>query len=158
MLSELVDRQTTELALMAADSGRLVISSMETASVVRTAERMVSFFPVEEQKRIRGLLSRSFRYLVAQQLLPRNDGGRIAIFEVLKSTSRARALVDRGEDWAPLAEAISKGNLEDVQTFEQELERVIRQGLVSLEIGLRHTSQPDMLKMELADMRGDSTQ
>lgn len=157
MMSELADRNSIELALMAADSGRLVISSMETANVVRTAERIVSSFPAEEQKRIRGLLSRSFRYLIAQQLLPRKDGGRVAIFEILKSSSRARALLDRGEDWSSLTEAISKGNLEDIQTFEQELEALIRKDVVSLEVGLRHTSQPDILRMELGDVRDDNS-
>jgi Tfp pilus assembly pilus retraction ATPase PilT len=117
----------------------------------------VSSFPAEEQKRIRGLLSRSFRYLIAQQLLPRKDGGRVAIFEILKSSSRARALLDRGEDWSSLTEAISKGNLEDIQTFEQELEALIRKDVVSLEVGLRHTSQPDILRMELGDIRDDNS-
>jgi twitching motility protein PilT len=157
MMSELADRHSIQLALMAADSGRLVISNMETANVVRTAERIVSSFPAEEQKRIRGLLSRSFRYLIAQQLLPRKDGGRVAIFEILKSSSRARALLDRGEDWSSLTEAISKGNLEDIQTFEQELEPLIRKGVISLEVGLRHTSQPDILRMELADVPEDTS-
>jgi len=153
MLSELADRRTTELALVAADSGRLVVSSMQTANVVRTAERIVSFFPVEEQKRIRGLLSRNFRYLIAQQLLPAKDGGCVAIFEIMKSTSRARALVDRCEDWEILRDAMNKGNLEDVQTFEQELEKLIRARVISLDVGLRHTTHSDQLKMELADMR-----
>jgi twitching motility protein PilT len=158
MLSDLADRHTTDLALMAADSGRLVISSMETANIVRTAERIVSFFPTEEQKRIRGLLSRSFRYLIAQQLLPTKDGGRAPIFEILKSTSRARALVDRAEDWNALADAMTKGNLDDVQTFEQELERLVRNGMISVETALRHSSYPDALRMELADVRDEPTQ
>lgn len=157
MLSELVDRNTTELALMAADSGRLVISSMETANVVRTAERIVSFFPVEEHKRICGLLSRSFRYLIAQQLVTRKDQGRQAIFEILKTTSRARALLERGEDWSALTEAIFKGNLEEVQTFEQELEKLIRKGVVSLNVALRHTSNPDILRLEVADVPDDTS-
>ncbi|HVH86998.1 MAG TPA: ATPase, T2SS/T4P/T4SS family [Terriglobales bacterium] len=157
MLSELADRRTAELALTAADSGRLIISSMETGDAVTTAERIVSFFPVEEQKRIRGLLSRSFRYLIAQQLLPGKNGGRVPIFEILKASSRARSLMDRGEDWSALTEAISKGNLEDVQTFEQELEKAIRKRLVSVEVGLRHSSRPDMLRLELADMRDESS-
>ncbi|HET9741245.1 MAG TPA: ATPase, T2SS/T4P/T4SS family [Terriglobales bacterium] len=152
MLSDLSDRHTTELALTAADTGRLVISSMETANVVRTAERIVSLFPLEEHKRIRGLLGRSFRYLIAQQLLPRKDGGRVPSFEILRSSSRTRAVIDRGEDWSALVEAMSSGNYDEVQTFEQELEKLIRKGVVSLEVGLRHSSRPDMLRIELADL------
>ena len=155
MISELADRHTADLALMAADSGRLVISSMETANVVRAAERMVSFFPAEEHRRIRGLMSRSFRYFIAQQLLPGREGGRVPIFEILKSTSRARQLLERSDDWNVLADAINKGNLEDVQTFEQELERLIRRGVISLDTGLRHSGYPDILRMELSDVRED---
>lgn len=158
MLSELSDRHTTELALMAADSGRLVFSSVETVNVVRTAERIVSLFPAEERKRIRGRLGRSFRYLIAQQLLPRKDGaGRAAIFEILKSSSRTAGFVERGEDWSALTEAMSEAKQEDVQTFDEELEKLIRKGIISLDVGLRHTTRPDMLRLELADMRDEGS-
>jgi twitching motility protein PilT len=153
MLSELADRQSIELALSAADSGRVVLSSINTPSVVRTAERIVSVFAPDEQKKVRASLGRSFQYIVAQQLLPRKEGrGNVAIFEMLKASSRTRSDVERGEDWTAIMKLMSEGGQEDVQTIDQEIERLIRQGVISLETGLRHTSRPDMLRLELADM------
>src|ERR1017187_3268092 len=98
MVGEIRDRETLEIVLEAAENGHLVLSSMNTIDTSKTVERIVNTFPVSGQQAARERLAKTFRYIIAQRLVPRADGGsRIPVVEILKSNSRTRDCVEQGE-------------------------------------------------------------
>ena len=98
LVGEMRDRETIEIAMEAAETGHLVMSTLHTIDASKTIERVVGVFPLAEQHAIRNRLAKSFRYIVSQRLLPKKDGaGRVAAIEILKSTLRTREYVEKGE-------------------------------------------------------------
>src|SRR5213082_1385328 len=98
LLGEMRDRETIEVALEAAETGHLVLSTLHTIDAAKSVERIIGVFPKNEEKIIRTRLAQTFRFIVSQRLLPRKDGtGRIAAIEILKSTMRTREYVEKGE-------------------------------------------------------------
>ncbi len=96
LVGEMRDRETIEIALEASETGHLVMSTLHTIDASKTVERIVGVFPMADQQAIRTRLSKAFRYIVSQRLLPRKDGkGRIAAVEILKSTMRTKAKASR---------------------------------------------------------------
>src|SRR3989449_7258202 len=94
LIGEMRDFETTEIALEAAETGHLVLSTLPTIDAAKTVERIVGVFPLAEQKIIHSRLAKSFRYIVSQRLIPRKEGsGRVAAIEILKSTLRTREYV-----------------------------------------------------------------
>src|SRR4051812_44570160 len=112
LVGEMRDRETIEIALTAAETGHLVLSTLHTIDASKTVERIVGVFPASDQQAIRGRLAASFRYFVSQRLLPRRDGkGRVAALEILKSTMRTRDYIERGEgDGKSLLDAMQDGD------------------------------------------------
>jgi twitching motility protein PilT len=97
LVGEMRDRETIEIALEASETGHLVLSTLHTIDAAKTVERIVGAFPMEDQQGIRNRLSKAFRFILSQRLLPRLDGtGRIAVLEILKSTMRTREYVEKG--------------------------------------------------------------
>jgi twitching motility protein PilT len=94
LVGELRDRETMEMVLEAAETGHLVLSSLNAPNAAKTLERIVSAFPSAEQASLRGRLAKTLRYVISQQLLPRKDGGRVAVLEVFKNTQRTVQYVD----------------------------------------------------------------
>ena len=98
LVGEMRDRETIEIALEAAETGHLVMSTLHTIDASKTVERIIGVFPLADQQAIRARLSRAFRYIVSQRLIPKKDGsGRVAAIEILKSTMRTREYVEKGE-------------------------------------------------------------
>src|SRR5258708_4481426 len=97
LVGEMRDRETIEIAMEAAETGHLVFSTLHTIDASKTVERVVGVFPLADQQTIRARLSRSFRYIVSQRLIPKKDkSGRVAAIEILKSTMRTREYVEKG--------------------------------------------------------------
>src|SRR6202011_883980 len=89
LVGEMRDKETIEVALEAAETGHLVFSTLHTTDASKTIERIIGVFPLADQNTIRNRLAKAFRYIVSQRLIPRHDGkGRVATFEILKSTMR----------------------------------------------------------------------
>ena len=88
LVGELRDRETMEMVLEAAETGHLVLSSLNAPNAAKTLERIVAAFPTAEQASLRGRLAKTLRYVISQQLIPRKGGGRVAILEVFKNTQR----------------------------------------------------------------------
>src|SRR5919108_4479140 len=128
LVGEMRDRETIEIALTAAETGHLVLSTLHTIDASKTVERIVGVFPASDQAAIRSRLAASFRYFVAQRLLPRKDGkGRVAVLEILKCTLRTREYVEKGEgDGKTLLDAMRVGSAEGMQHFDGEIEKLIR--------------------------------
>ena len=130
LVGEMRDKETIEIALEAAETGHLVLSTLHTIDASKTVERIIGAFPMGEQHTIRNRLAKSFRAIVSQRLIPRKDGnGRVAIVEILKSTLRTREYVEKGEqDGKTLLEAMIDGDTDGMQHFDGEIEKLIRVG------------------------------
>jgi len=147
------DRETIEIALEASETGHLVMSTLHTIDASKTVERIVGVFPLADQQAIRTRLSKAFRFIVSQRLLPKADGkGRIAAIEILKSTMRTREYVEKGEsEGKSLLDAMRDGTTESMQHFDGEIEKLIRAGIVEFDTGLSYSTNTGNLRLEMAD-------
>ncbi len=154
LVGEMRDRETIEIAMEAAETGHLVLSTLHTIDASKTIERIVGAFPMAEQHTLRNRLAKSFRYIISQRLIPRKDGtGRVAAFEILKSTLRTREYVEKGEgDGKTLLDAMRVGGQDGMQHFDGEIERLIREGVLDMDTGLAYSTNPGNLQLELADL------
>ncbi len=154
LVGEMRDKETIEIALEAAETGHLVLSTLHTIDASKTVERIIGVFPLAEQHMIRNRLAKSFRYIASQRLIPRKDGsGRIAAIEILKSTLRTREYVEKGEgEGKTLLDAMRSGSTEGMQHFDGEIERLIREGVVSMDVGLAYATNAGNLRLELSDV------
>jgi twitching motility protein PilT len=158
LVGEMRDRETIEIALEASETGHLVLSTLHTIDAAKTVERIVGAFTMSDQQGVRNRLSKAFRYIVSQRLLPRKDGkGRLAVIEILTSTMRTREYVEKGEtEGKSLLDAMRDGDTEGMQHFDGEIEKMIRSGTVSMETGLAFSSNAGNLRLELADFKEGS--
>jgi twitching motility protein PilT len=153
LVGEMRDRETIEIALEASETGHLVMSTLHTIDASKTVERIVGVFPMADQQSIRTRLSKAFRYIVSQRLLPKKDGkGRIAAVEILKSTMRTREYVEKGEsEGKSLLDAMRDGSTEGMQYFDGEIDKLIRAGIVDFETGITYSTNAGNLRLEMAD-------
>ncbi len=156
LVGEMRDRETIEIAMEAAETGHLVLSTLHTIDASKTVERIVGAFPMGEQHTLRNRLAKSFRYIISQRLIPRKDGtGRVAAIEILKSTLRTRDYVEKGEgEGKTLLDAMRVGGQEGMQHFDGEIERLIREGIIDLDTGLAYATNSSNLQLEVADLTG----
>jgi twitching motility protein PilT len=154
LVGEMRDKETIEIGMEAAETGHLVFSTLHTIDASKTVERIVGVFPLADQQAIRSRVSKAFRYIVSQRLIPKKDGsGRVAVIEILKSTMRTREYVEKGEgEGKTLIDAMKDGGTEGMQHFDGELERMIRAGIIDLDVGLGYASNAGNLRLELADI------
>jgi twitching motility protein PilT len=158
LVGEMRDKETIEIAMEAAETGHLVLSTLHTIDASKTVERIVGVFPMAEQHTLRNRLAKSFRYIVSQRLVPRKNGaGRMAIIEVLKSTLRTREYIEKGEsDGKTLLDAMRVGETEGMQCFDGDIERLIRAGTLDMETGLAYATNPGNLQLDMSDLRLDA--
>jgi twitching motility protein PilT len=154
LVGEMRDRETIEIAMEAAETGHLVMSTLHTIDASKTVERVVGVFPLAEQHAIRNRLAKSFRFIVSQRLIPRKDGGgRVAAIEILKSTLRTREYVEKGEgEGKTLLDAMRVGTTEGMQHFDGEIEKLVRAGTIDFETGMAYATNAGNLRLELADV------
>ncbi|HYJ46635.1 MAG TPA: PilT/PilU family type 4a pilus ATPase [Pyrinomonadaceae bacterium] len=157
LVGEMRDRETIEVAMEAAETGHLVLSTLHTIDASKTVDRIIGVFPKNEEQVIRSRIAQSFRYIVSQRLLPRADGrGRIAAIEILKSTSRTKEYIEKGEsEGKSLIDAMEQGEQEGMQTFDGVIENFIREGVVTKEDALPFASNQGNLLLRLADWGGE---
>ncbi|MGH9444641.1 MAG: type IV pilus twitching motility protein PilT, partial [Terriglobia bacterium] len=155
LVGEMRDRETVEIALEAAETGHLVLSTLHTIDASKSVERITGVFPAEEQQVVRLRFAKAFRYVVSQRLIEAPDGkSRIAAFEILRSTLRTREYIQKGEsEGRSLLDAMRDGSLEGMQHFDAEIEKLIRAGRISCETGLAYATNPGNLKLQLHDFR-----
>ncbi|PYQ20327.1 MAG: twitching motility protein, partial [Acidobacteria bacterium] len=126
LVGEMRDVETISIALEASETGHLVLSTLHTIDAAKTIDRIVGVFPKNEERQIRTRFAQAFKWVVSQRLVPKMGGGRIAVCEVLRASSRTREYVQEGErEGKSLLDAMSDGRLEGMQTFDSELERLI---------------------------------
>ncbi len=127
---------------------------MHTIDAAKTVERIIGTFPIAEQHIIRQRLSRSFRYIISQRLLPRNDKpGRVAAIEILKSTMRTREYIEKGEvGGKTILDAMRDGDLDGMQCFDDVIQQLIRDGVVDIETGMNYATNPGNLRLSISDL------
>jgi len=153
LVGEMRDRETIEVALEAAETGHLVLSTLHTIDASKTIERIIGVFALGEQTAIRTRIAKSFRFIISQRLLPRRDGvGRIAVFEILKSTLRTREYVQKGEsEGKSLLDAMRDGSMDSMQCFDDEIEKLIREGTIDIATGLAYSTNPGNMQLALGE-------
>ena len=152
LVGEMRDHETIESVLEAAETGHLVLSSLNTMDAPKTVERIVSSFPPAEQQNARDRFAKCFRYIICQRLLPKTDrSGRVPVAEILKANARTRECIEKGErDGKTLLDAMKAGASEGMQHFDGEIAQLVRDRVVDLETGLSYASNPTVLGQELA--------
>jgi twitching motility protein PilT len=145
MVGEMRDLETVEIALLAAETGHLVISTLHTLDAVETVNRIVSVFPPHQQTQARLQLAGVLKGVVSQRLLPRADGlGMIPAVEVLVSTARVRELVADPKRTRELHEVIASGrDPYGMVSFDQSLMDLVVRKLITYEAALSQASNPD---------------
>ena len=145
LVGEMRDFETIETAIMAAETGHLVMSTLHTLDATETISRMVSVFPPHQQQQIRLQISATIRGIISQRLVPRADGkGRGPAGEVLVGTSRIRECIADKDMTNQIPDAIAKGYTSyGMQTFDQSLMQLVKENLVTYEEALKHVSNPD---------------
>jgi twitching motility protein PilT len=156
LVGEMRDRETIEIALTAAETGHLVFSTLHTIDASKTVERIIGTFEAGDQQAVRTRLASSFRYFVSQRLIPKIGGGRVAVLEVLKSTLRTRDYMERGEaEGKTLLDAMRDGELDGMQHFDGEIEKLVRQKVISRATALLYSTNAGNLQVQLADVPDD---
>ena len=153
LVGEMRDRETMEIALTAAETGHLVLSTLHTIDASKTVDRIVGTFDTGDQHAVRTRLAASFRYFISQRLVPKVGGGRIAVLEVLKSTMRTRDYIERGDaEGRSLLDAMRDGELDGMQHFDGELEKLARAGVITTASALLYATNAGNLELQIADM------
>jgi twitching motility protein PilT len=152
MVGEMRDRETIEIVLEAAETGHLVLSSLNTMDVSKTVDRIVGSFTPAEQQSVRDRFAKVFRYIICQRLMPKADrSGRVAAFEILKVNARTRECIEKGErENRKLLDAIKSGAAEGMQHFDGEIAKLVKDQVVDFEMGLSFATNPAVLGQELA--------
>src|SRR5580700_6252954 len=152
LVGEMRDRETIESVLEAAETGHLVLSSLNTMDASKTVERIIGSFSPEEQKSARDRFAKTFRYIICQRLLPKTDrSGRVPVAEILKANARTRECIEKGErEDKTLLEAMKTASSEGMQYFDGEIAELVNDRVVDLEVGLSFASNPALLGQELA--------
>ena len=153
LVGEMRDRETVEIAMEASETGHLVLSTLHTIDAAKTVDRIIGVFPKNEEPIIRTRLSQSFRFIISQRLIPRADNkGRVAAIEILRSTTRTKEYIEKGErDGKSLLDAIRDGELEGMQSFDQVLERCVRNGSVALQTALEYATNRNNFALQVRD-------
>ncbi len=156
MVGEMRDLETVEIAMTAAETGHLVLSTLHTIDAMETINRIVSVYPPYQQKQVRIQLAGVVRAIISQRLMPTKGGkGRVPAVEVLISTSRVRECIEDKEKTKDIPDAIAKGHTTyGMQTFDQSLLELLNKGLVSYEECLRQSSNPDDFALKVKGVTG----
>ena len=157
LIGEMRDRETVEAAIQAAQTGHLVFSTLHTLDAVRTINRIIDFFPLNEHQQIRILLAESLLAIFSQRLLPRADGqGRVLAMEILLATELIRDYIKDESKTSLIHDALAEDNVRGMQTFDQHLVRLYHEGLITREDAIAAATSPHEFKLLLAKELGES--
>jgi twitching motility protein PilT len=151
LVGEMRDLETIETAIMAAETGHLVLSTLHTLDAAETINRIVGAFPPYQQKQVRIQLASLLKAVISQRLVPKADGkGRVPAIEVMINTARIKEYIEDKEKTKKIREAIAQGYVSyGMQTFDQSLMSLYKEGLISLDEALRQASNPDDLALRI---------
>jgi len=149
LIGEMRDRETVEAALKAAETGHLVFSSLHTIDTAETVNRIIDFFPADQQQQVRQMLAASLNAVISQRLIPRADGkGRAPALEVLISTERIFDRIVDATQTHGLADVVAEGGYFGMQSFDQAILRLYTEGVINFQDALAHASNPTDFKLQ----------
>lgn len=161
LVGEMRDRETVEIGLSAAETGHLVLSTLHTVDAGQTINRVLGMFSTEEEKQIRIRLADTIRWVVAQRLLPKNSGGRVAAFEIMGSNLRVKDTILNGEsEGKTFNDIITSGKAQDMVSFDEYIVSLYEEGNISEEIASSYASRKDIVGRALDSIknaRGETT-
>jgi twitching motility protein PilT len=143
LVGEMRDLETIRLALTAAETGHLVFATLHTSSAAKTVDRIVDVFPAAEKDLVRTMLSESLRAVIAQTLLKKIGGGRVAAWELMIAKPAIRHLI-RENKVAQIRSVVQTSRSEGMQTLDQSLEHLIHEGLISVQEARRYAEEKDL--------------
>ena len=151
LVGEMRDYETIETALLAAETGHLVFSTLHTLDATETVNRIIAMFPPHQQKQIRLQLAAVLKAVISMRLLPRSDKeGRVPAVEAMIATNYIRDCIENPEKTKLIHDAIAAGVSQyGMQTFDQSLFHLYKQGMITYEEALKRTSRPDEFKLKI---------
>jgi twitching motility protein PilT len=158
LVGEMRDLETIETALTAAETGHMVFSTLHTLDAGETVHRIVSAFPPFQQKQVRLQLASVLKAVISQRLVPKADGsGRVPAVEILINTARIREYIEDKDKTRKIREAIQGGYVSyGMQTFDQSLLGLYKEGMITLDEALRQASNPDDLALRVRGISATS--
>ena len=150
LVGEMRDTETVKAALSASETGHFVMSTLHTTDAQETITRVIDFFPPHEQKQVRLSLAGSLRGIICQRLVPRADGqGRCVVMEICVNTGRVADAISDPDKTSGISDLIREGSFYGMQTFDQHLVTLIRDGIVALDDAMACSTNPHDLSVEL---------
>jgi len=150
LVGEIRDKETMDIALTAAETGHLVFSTLHTIGASQTINRIIGFYPMEEEKQIRQRLASALRWVIGQKLLPKVGGGRIAVFDILYNNLRIKEIILTGEtEGRTFYDAMTQGGPFGMQTFDQHLIALYAKGLIEEDQALYHCIRRDIVHRQI---------
>ncbi|MBC8357642.1 MAG: PilT/PilU family type 4a pilus ATPase [Candidatus Aminicenantes bacterium] len=158
LVGEMRDKDTIDTALIAAETGHLVLSTLHTLDAVETINRIVSVYPPHSQKQIRFQLSSILKAVISMRLIPKKGGkGRVPAVEVMINTPYIKECIIKKEKTLLIRDAIAAGISEyGMQTFDQSIYQLYKDDAISFEQGLRYSSSPNNFKLRVAGIQSSS--
>ncbi len=155
LVGEMRDLETIQTALLAAETGHMVFSTLHTVDATETIQRIIAVFPPPEQKQIRLQMASTLKAIISQRLVRKSDGiGRVPAVEVLTATEYIRDCIINPDKTRMIHDAIAAGVSQyGMQTFDQSIYDLYSQGLITLEEALIRCSNPDEFKLRIAGIR-----
>jgi twitching motility protein PilT len=151
-IGEIRDMETAEAAIQAAETGHLVISTLHTLDATESVNRMIDLFPPQMQRQVRLSFAASLKGIMSQRLLPRADGkGRVPAVEVLVNTGRVAERIIDPLQTSTIPDVLADGGFYGMQTFDQSLVTLVREGLVTPEDASDAASNPHDLMLALKE-------
>lgn len=151
LIGEMRDEETVRTALSAAETGHLVLSTIHTVDAAESVNRIIDFFPPNEQRQARSMLAGTLKGVISQRLVPTPDRkGRVACCEILRMTGRVRDMILDPDQTGQLPEVIAEGAYYGMQTFDQALLKHVLEGRVAMEDALRAATHPHDFKLLVA--------
>ena len=150
LVGEMRDHETVKAALAASETGHFVMSTLHTTDAAETITRVIDFFPPHEQKQVRLSLASALRGIICQRLVPRADGqGRCVAMEICVNTGRIADAITDPDKTSSIEALIKDGAYYGMQTFDQHLVTLIRDGVITLDAAMTASTNPHDLTVEL---------
>jgi twitching motility protein PilT len=147
LIGEIRDSESAQIALSAAETGHLVLSTLHTVDATETVNRMIDLFPPHERGQVRTMLAGTLKGIIGQRLVRTKDGGRAAACEVMVTTGRIQDFIMDPAQTGQIQQAIAEGEYYGMQTFDQALLKLVEEDRVEYEEALKASSRPQDFKL-----------
>jgi twitching motility protein PilT len=147
LIGEIRDSESAQIALSAAETGHLVLSTLHTVDATETVNRMIDLFAPHERGQVRTMLAGTLKGIIGQRLIRTKDGGRVAACEVMVKTGRIQDFIMDLAQTGQIQQAIAEGEYYGMQTFDQALLKLVEEDRVEYEEALKASSRPQDFKL-----------